>query len=244
MSKFICLLILIIFTCENFCLASSNLNLTEKTILLTGLNSQTSKNGQTVEVKLSQNLNLNGKVIAKTNSIIIGHITKIEQPKRFIHSEVSAHSFMKPGARIFIEFNKIKAGNKIIAIDAKPCPKTVIVESKQYAIKVDKDSSIVSSTPGDVKSKVGRTSIQVASWIGAPFTPIIGGIVGAIKPNVMLPEATDTKSRKHRRLKGMAAGAIAGVPGGFLINDSVLKGRNTVLKSGSKLEILITKIND
>lgn len=236
---------LIVFSClQLVALAASQVNVVEKASLIGSLNSQTAKVGQKVSARLKSELKYNGKVIAPANSIIEGKITKVEQPKRFIHSEVSAKSFMRPGARIYLEFDKIVNKNKTITINAKPNPKTVILDSKTYAIKVDKDSSIVSSTPSDVKSKVGRTSIQVASWFGAPFTPIIGGVVGALKPDVMLPTATDAKSKRHRRLKGMAAGAIAGVPGGFLVNDSVLKGRQTVLKSGSNLDILITDIKN
>src|SRR5262249_14891237 len=92
-----------------------------------------------------------------------------------------------------------------------------------------------SAPAGQVRSKVGRLTLTGLSFIAAPVAPLIGGAVGVVKPDAVLPDAQDAKSRRHRRWKGMAAGAIARVPGAFLVNDAVLKGRNMYIQPGTEL---------
>lgn len=128
-----------------------------------------------------------------------------------------------------MQFTRIKGGGKQAAIRALP----VGVGGTQA--KANKEGAIEASSKGQVKSKLGRLGITGLSFVAVPVAPVVGGIAGAVKPDVVLPEARDDKGRKHRRLKGLATGAVAGIPGGFVINDTVLKGCDIYIEPGTEL---------
>ena len=192
------------------------------------IDGKTVRAGDPVRATLSHSVVLGG-ITFPAGSQLTGTITKAQKARRLIHAEISPKRWLKPGGAISMRFTRIAGGGRTARINAIP----VSIGSGQA--KTKKDGRIESTSKGQVRSKVGRLALTGLSFIAAPVAPIIGGAVGVVKPDAVLPDAYDSKGRKHRRLKGMAAGAIAGVPGGFLINDTMLKGRDIYIQSGTEL---------
>jgi hypothetical protein len=199
-----------------------------KAVLSTRINGKTAKAGDPVRATLLQAATIDGVSFPK-GSELTGTIVKAEKARRFIQAEVSPRRWLRPGGAISMEFTRITGGGKQAALSALP------VGVGGARAKAKKDGTIEASSKGQVKSKLGRLGITGLSFVAAPVAPVVGGIAGAVKPDAVLPEAQDEKGRKHRRLKGLATGAIAGIPGGFLINDTVLKGRDIYIEPGTEL---------
>lgn len=171
-----------------------------------------------------------GKVKAKAGDTVVGSVMEASQGRRFLLAEVSPKRWLQAGGGVGIVFTELRSGGKSQKIQAVP-----VAISGVNGVVVSKDGSLEQSKKKQLKSKVGRTAFGAAALLGAPLTSVVGGVTGAAKPSVVLPEASSTQDRKHRRLKGFATGFVAGLPGGFLVNDAVLKGKETVLRPGSIL---------
>ena len=197
--------------------------------LATRIDGKTARVGDPVYATLTESVPIGGITFPR-GSQLTGTITNAQKARRFIQAEVSPRRWLKPGGAISMRFTRIAGGGRTARISAIP----VAVTSGGQA-RARQGGRLESSSRGQVRSKVGRLTLTGLSFIAAPIAPLIGGAVGAVRPDVVLPDAQDPKSRKHRRWKGMAAGAIAGVPGGFLINDTVLKGRNVYIQPGTEL---------
>lgn len=192
------------------------------------IDGKTVKPGHPVHATLSEHIVIGG-LNFPPGSQLTGTITKAQKARRFIQAEVSPKRWLKPGGAISMHFTRIAGGGMTARLNAVP----IGVSSGQA--KAKHDGRIESASKGQVRSKVGRLALTGLSFVAAPVAPLIGGAVGVVKPDAVLPDAYDSKGRKHRRLKGMAAGAIAGVPGGFLINDTMLKGRDIYIQPGTEL---------
>jgi len=184
--------------------------------------------GDPVRATLTESVNIGG-ITFPPGSQLSGTITSAQKARRFIQAEVSPRRWLKPGGAISMRFTRIAGGGRSARLSAVPI---AVTGGGQVRAK---GGRLESAPAGQVRSKVGRLALTGLSFIAAPVAPLIGGAVGVVKPDVVLPDAQDAKGRRHRRLKGMAAGAIAGVPGGFLINDTVLKGRSLYIQPGTVL---------
>ncbi len=193
------------------------------------IDGKTVKAGDPVRATLSEPVVIGGITFPR-GSQLTGTITKAQKARRFIHAEVSPKRWLKPGGAISMQFTRIAGGGRHARISAIP-----VAVTGGAGAKAKQGGRIESASKGHVRSKVGRIALTGLSFVAAPVAPLIGAAVGVAKPDVVLPDAHDSKSRKNRRLKGMAAGAIAGVPGGFLINDTLLKGRDINIQPGTEL---------
>jgi hypothetical protein len=63
--------------------------------------------------------------------------------------------------------------------------------------------------------------------------PIALGVIGAANPSFAFMKPVGTNVR-HRRIKGFFWGALSGVPGSWLIEDTTVKGQEAVIKPGDE----------
>ena len=63
--------------------------------------------------------------------------------------------------------------------------------------------------------------------------PVALGLMGAANPSFAFMKPVGTNVR-HRRLKGFAWGFLSGVPGSWLIEDTVVKGNEAIIKPGDE----------
>ena len=207
-----------------------------------GLDSKTAKVGQPVTARLVGEIRDGSKLLAPAGSEVSGNVTEVYGSRRLLHAEVSTKRWMRAGAGIGLHFDRIVPPHgAALKIDAVPV--AIVGKPDEIGKKTDdgatvsKNGNVEASRKKDLKPKLARTALGVAAFVAGPITAVAGAAAGAIKPSTVLPEASDESAQKHRRLKGMATGAVAGLPGGFLINDSVLKGQQAVLKPGTRITL-------
>jgi hypothetical protein len=209
------------------------------------LDSKTAKAGQAVEARLVGDLRDGSKVLAKSGSKVLGKVTEVYGNRRLLHSELSTKRWMRAGAGIAMEFDQVVPAHgtplKIHALPLNIVEADGKVEKGNDDVTVSKQGTVEASRKKDLKPKFGRSILGVASFVAAPVTAVAGAAVGAARPSTVLPDATDDSAKSHRRLKGMATGLVAGLPGGFLVNDTALKGQQAVLKSGTRLKLQWTR---
>ena len=63
--------------------------------------------------------------------------------------------------------------------------------------------------------------------------PVALGLMGAANPSFAFMKPVGTNVR-HRRIKGFAWGFLSGVPGSWLIEDTVVKGNEAIIKPGDE----------
>jgi hypothetical protein len=63
--------------------------------------------------------------------------------------------------------------------------------------------------------------------------PAALGLIGAANPSFAFMKPVGLNVR-HRRLKGFAWGALSGVPGSWLIEDTVIRGQEAMIKPGDE----------
>ena len=209
--------------------------------LTSGLNSQTAKVGQKVNARLVSDLRAGSKVLAPAGSSVVGHINKVYTSRRLIGAEVSRKRWLRAGGGIDLQFDSIQPlHGKAIKINARPVGIAETGHQKQSdaPVTVSKEGTVEASRKQDLKPKLARTALGVGAFVAGPITALAGAAVGAVRPKTVLPQSSDGEQpQKPSRLKGAATGFVAGLPGGFLVNDSVLKGQKAVIPSGEHLQL-------
>src|SRR5262249_52422303 len=80
--------------------------------------------------------------------------------------------------------------------------------------------------------RIGGSAAGVFSFGALPAAYACGG---AISPSFAFCQPIG-KNVRHRRLKGAAMGLVAGLPGGFLISDSIIRGPEAIVQPGDIFE--------
>jgi len=209
-------------------------------ILNTPITSKMARNGDPVYARLGSPLTISGHLFAP-GSMLLGQITEVDHARRHIMAEVSPKRWLNSDGGVGMEFDQVIGPD---GSRAPICgvPMKMSREERgalhEKSIAVSKKGVVGPSRTSEILPKLTRTAIGAAATIThSPIVPLAGGLLGAIAPSLVL-ESTDKEYQseiKHRRLKGFAAGAIAGVPGGFLVNDTLIKGRDAMLPTGTVL---------
>jgi hypothetical protein len=212
--------------------------------------------GDKVRAKLIEDLKDGQVLIAPKGSLVVGKITEVDRKRRLISSELPSKRWLRASGGMRIEFDEIittggaksHAGSKARTLNISAHPLSVspaaqhnTQEPNAQPVTVAKDGNIESTRKPDMKPKAARSALGLVAIVAAPVSAVVGGVAGAVKPSTVLPEAEGDNEKKHRHLKGFATGVVAGLPGGFLVNDSVLKGHEAVIPAGSQLLLEWTK---
>lgn len=208
-------------------------------VLTSALDSQTTKVGQPVSARLAEPLRVGSRILAPAGSKVEGVVTEVVGARRLLHAELSLKHWMNADASIGIRFNHIVLSHgKAVEINALPLSiETKPTKAGDPILHVSKKGTIEASRKADLKPTVGRTALSIGSIVAAPVTMIAGAGIGAAKPSSVLPTDTNGHQAKPSRLKGMAAGFLAGAPGGSIVDDAALKGRQAMLKSGTRIKL-------
>ncbi len=199
--------------------------------LTSPLDSQTARVGQPVYAKLLNDFHSGTKLLAPAGSKVTGQVTEVVGARRLLHSEVSPKHWMNASASIGIRFTRIIApdGN---ALEVNALPVSI---QNGLGLHVSKTGTIEASRKGDMKPSAARTALSIGSIFAAPITAVAGAGIGALRPSTVLPANSD--QGKHGRLKGMATGFVAGLPGGAIAESAAFKGRRETLGSGTRIRV-------
>ena len=79
-----------------------------------------------------------------------------------------------------------------------------------------------------------NAALAPASVFSFGAMPVALGVIGAANPSFAFCKPVGLNVR-HRRLKGFAVGFLSGVPGGWVVEDAVIKGQEAIIKPGDEL---------
>jgi hypothetical protein len=208
--------------------------------VLSALSSKTAKVGDPVQARLKVDVKIGGKLIASKGSRVVGHVSSVMKARRIMASYLTVKRFWRANGMIGIQFDEIITDSgEHIPLQATPARQSRIVKNKAEGrvLGVNHNGEVVTPLSIQLKHQALHLAIRGAASAGGVFSfgivPVAYGMVGAMNPDFAFLHPVG-KNVPHRRLKGFAMGFISGVPGGFLIADTIIKGSEAVIKPGDE----------
>ncbi|MBZ0188611.1 MAG: hypothetical protein K8F91_20365, partial [Candidatus Obscuribacterales bacterium] len=206
--------------------------------IVSSLSSKTAKKGDPVEGRLKVDIKIGGRLIAQEGDSVIGHISTCAKARRMLHAEMSTKRWMRANGCIGVTFDEIITDSgEHLPLVAKPAFVRRVVENKNEGrvLGVNHNGELASPLSTQLKHQAAHLVIRGAASAGGVFSmgivPAAYGIIGAINPSFAFLQPVG-KNVPHRRLKGFAMGVVSGLPGGFLIADVIIRGKEAVIKPG------------
>jgi hypothetical protein len=208
--------------------------------VISELNSKTARVGDVVEGRTKVDIAIGGRLIAAKDTRVIGHVFSAQGARRMLAAETSKKRWFRANGELGIQFDEMitKSGEHIPLI-AKPAKQSRIVENKNEGriMGVNGNGEVASPLSIQLKHQAVHLAIRGAASAGGVFSfgavPVAYGVLGAINPSFAYLHPVG-QNVPHRRLKGFGMGFISGVPGGFLIADSIIKGVEASIKPGDE----------
>ncbi len=209
-------------------------------VVATAHTSKTSRTGDPVEGCLKIDLRIGGRLVGKKGDLVRGHITSAHKARRILHAELSRKRWMRANGAIGLQFDEIiTADGQHLPLVAVPARNSRIVRNKNEGrvLGVNHSGQIVSPLSTQLKHQAAHLAIRGAASAAGVFSmgivPVAYGVVGAMNPSFAFLHPVG-KNVPHRRLKGFTMGVVSGLPGGFLIADTIIKGEESVIKPGDE----------
>lgn len=209
-------------------------------VMVSNISSKTAKKGDVMQARLKYDLKIGPKLIAKKGSMVTGHIDYALPARTVLHSMVSPTRWYRNSGCLGIMFDEIiNEKNEHIALDAKPARKDRIVKNKAEGrlLGVNHDGQITGPWGQQLKYKAIRVGLNAALAPAGVFSfgamPVALGVMGAVNPSFafMKPVGTNVP---HRRIKGFCWGFLSGIPGSWIIEDTVTKGQEALVRPGDE----------
>jgi hypothetical protein len=200
--------------------------------------SKTAKVGDAVEGKLKVAIKIGGKEIAPAGAVVYGHVISVSKARRILAAEMARTRWMRASGALGVQFDEIITKNgEHIPLVATPASSARVVKnsSEGRILGVNQDGLIASPLSIQLKSQAIHLAIRAGAAAGGVFSfgavPAAFGVIGAINPSFAFMQPVG-KNVRHRRLKGFGMGVVSGLPGGFLISDSIIRGPEAIVKPG------------
>ncbi len=215
--------------------------------MVSQLSSKTAKLGDNIQARLKYDIKIGDRHIAKKGSVVTGHIDYILPARSVMHSLVSPTRWYRNSGCIGIAFDEIlNEKGEHIALNAKPARRARIVKNKAEGrlLGVNHDGQITGPWGQQLRYKAVRVGLNAAMAPAGAFTfgamPVALGVMGAINPSFAFMKPVGTNVR-HRRIKGFAWGFLSGIPGSWIIEDTVTKGQEAIIKPGDEFLVELQK---
>lgn len=215
--------------------------------MVSQLSSKTAKLGDNIQARLKYDIKIGDRHIAKKGSVVTGHIDYCLPARSVMHSLVSPTRWYRNSGCIGIAFDEIlNEKGEHIALNAKPARRARIVKNKAEGrlLGVNHDGQITGPWGQQLRYKAVRVGLNAAMAPAGAFTfgamPVALGVMGAINPSFAFMKPVGTNVR-HRRLKGFAWGFLSGIPGSWIIEDTVTKGQEAIIKPGDEFLVELQK---
>jgi hypothetical protein len=209
-------------------------------VMSSQLSSKTAKAGDTIEARLKYDLKIGDRLIAKKGSVVYGHINYALKARSTMHSLLSLERWYRNSGCLGISFDEIvNEKNEHIPLAAGPAQTARIVKNKGdgRVLGVNHAGQITGPWSQQLRYKAIRVGLNAAMAPCGVFTlgamPVALGAIGAANPSFAMMKPVGLNVR-HRRLKGFAWGFLSGVPGSFLIEDTIIKGQESIVKPGDE----------
>jgi hypothetical protein len=203
------------------------------------ITSKTAKVGDPVEGRLKVDLKIGGKLVAPKGSVVVGHVTKVFPARKMIAAELILNKrWMRMAGSLSFDFDEIiTPQGEHLPLVAAPARQARIIKNvnEGRVLGVNHNNEIASPLSTQVKHQALHLAIRAGAAAGGVFSmgavPVAYGVMGAINPSFAFMQPVG-KNMRHRRLKGFALGIVTGLPGGFLIADSIIRGPEAIVHPG------------
>jgi hypothetical protein len=209
-------------------------------VISSQITTKTAKKGDAVEARLKYDLKIGDRLIAKKGAVVNGHINYSLSARSAMHSLVSPTRWYRNSGCLGISFDEIiNDKGEHLPLVAVPSRAARIVKNKGEGreLGINHDGQVAGPWSQQLRYKALRIGLNAAMAPAGAFSfgamPIALGVIGAANPSFAFMKPVGLNVR-HRRIKGFFWGALGGVPGSWLIEDTVVKGQEAVIKPGDE----------
>lgn len=204
------------------------------------LSSKTAKVGDIVHGRLKYDLKIGDRLVAAKGSSVRGHVNYALKARTVLGSIVSTNRFYRNSGCLGLQFDEIlNEKGEHIPLAAEPSKQSRMVKNKYEGreLGINHKGQIVGPWSTQLRYKAIRVGLNFAmAPVGAMSfgaMPVALGVLGAANPSFAFGKPVGYNVR-HRRVKGFAWGFLSGVPGSFLIEDTTVKGQESIIKPGDE----------
>ncbi|HEY9871490.1 MAG TPA: hypothetical protein V6D08_20200, partial [Candidatus Obscuribacterales bacterium] len=179
-------------------------------------------------------------LIARKGAYVRGHISSVLPARTILHSLVSPRRWYRNSGLLGIAFDEIiNEKGEHLPLVAQPARKSRIIKNKGEGrvLGVNHMGQVVGPWSQQLRYKAIRVGLNAALAPAGVFSfgamPVALGVIGAINPSFAFSKPVGLNVR-HRRLKGFAWGFLSGFPGSWIIEDTIVKGQEAIIKPGDE----------
>lgn len=209
-------------------------------VISSQITTKTAKKGDPVEARLKYDLKIGDRLIAKKGAVVNGHINYSLPARSTMHSLVSPTRWYRNSGCVGISFDEIiNDKGEHLPLVAVPARAARVVKNKGEGreLGINHEGQVTGPWSQQLRYKAIRIGLNAALAPAGAFSfgamPIALGVIGAANPSFAFMKPVGLNVR-HRRIKGFFWGALSGVPGSWLIEDTVVKGQEAVIKPGDE----------
>ncbi len=209
-------------------------------VVTSQISSKNAHKGDGLEARLKYDLKIGDRLVAKKGSAVQGHINYALPARSVMHSLVSPNRWYRNSGCLGVEFDEIVTEKgEHLPLVAAPAKNALIVKNKAEGrvLGVNHLGQIAGPWEQQLKYKAIRIGLNAALAPAGVFSfgamPVALGLMGAANPSFAFMKPVGTNVR-HRRIKGFAWGFLSGIPGSWLIEDTVVKGNEAIIKPGDE----------
>lgn len=209
-------------------------------VVCSQINSKTAQKGDPFEARLKYDLKIGDRLIAPKGSKVTGHLDYVLRARCTMHSLLSPERWYRNSGCIGVAFDEVvNDKGEHYPLIAKPAQTARIIKNKGEGrvLGVNHEGQVTGPWSQQLRYKAIRVGLNFAMAPAGIFSfgamPLALGVIGAANPSFAFMKPVGLNVR-HRRLKGFAWGFLSGVPGSFLIEDTVIKGQEAIVKPGDE----------
>jgi hypothetical protein len=209
-------------------------------VISSEITSKSAKSGDPLEARLKYDLKIGDRLIAEKGASVFGHVDYVLKARSAMSSMMSKERWYRNSGCLGITFDEIvNSKGEHIPLVAKPACQARIVKNKAEGreLGVNQSGQVTGPWSQQLRYKAIRIGLNAAMAPAGVFSfgamPVALGVIGAANPSFAFMKPVGQNVR-HRRLKGFAWGALSGVPGSWIIEDTVIKGQEAVIKPGDE----------
>ncbi len=209
-------------------------------VVTSQISSKNAHKGDGLEARLKFDLKIGDRLIAKKGSAVQGHINYALPARSVMHSLISSNRWYRNSGCLGVEFDEIVTEKgEHLPLVATPAKAALFIKNKAEGrvLGVNHLGQVAGPWEQQLKYKAVRIGLNAAMAPVGVFSfgamPVALGLMGAANPSFAFMKPVGTNVR-HRRIKGFAWGFLSGVPGSWLIEDTVVKGNEAIIKPGDE----------
>ncbi len=209
-------------------------------VVTSQISSRTAKLGDTLQARLKYDLKIGDKLIAKKGAVVRGHISYALKARTILSSMISIKRWYRNSGAVGLAFDEIiNEKGEHLPLVAQAARKSRIIKNKGEGrvLGVNHHGVVVGPWSQQLRYKAIRYGLNAALAPAGVFSfgamPVALGVIGAVNPSFAFSKPVGLNVR-HRRLKGFAWGFLSGFPGSWLIEDTVVRGQEAIIKPGDE----------